>query len=401
MKETSHHRNPSTTSIPKLNKLKVSETIESIYSKTGLSKPLIIWTQSPLESYFAKAAIDSFCEKAQHYGWYYRWWDRASEGAVKIRENAVQSILDTGWRIGSKGTGNVAWSDLPVYSGDEDIPWKDIPPNTRLRFVDPNKDEYWTILLEAPSVNWDVQAAITKHSNDMIVDMWARYKFQMDHIDRKPLGGSRNMHLKMMREKEKLLCQKNLGFFPVKITHQKSGASVIMNDDFTTLRDFNCYIMPFEDICLISEPAKKMTKDSSSRLHCEIGPAALYPDGFQVFAWHGVHFPPEWLDQKPTAKTALSLRNTELRRVACEMIGWDSVLKQMKAKTINRDRDPEIGELLSLKGFSDIDEKFLRVRCGTGRDFVLPVPPDMRTARQANAWTWGLEGDQYKPEVRT
>jgi len=25
----------------------------------------------------------------------------------------------------------------------------------------------------------------------------------------------------------------------------------------------------------------------------------------------------------------------------------------------------------------------------------------MQTARQANAWTWGLEAEQYTPEVRT
>jgi hypothetical protein len=35
------------------------------------------------------------------------------------------------------------------------------------------------------------------------------------------------------------------------------------------------------------------------------------------------------------------------------------------------------------------------------RDFVLSVPRETTTAREANAWTYGLSSDQYKPEVRT
>jgi len=42
------------------------------------------------------------------------------------------------------------------------------------------------------------------------------------------------------------------------------------------------------------------------------------------------------------------------------------------------------------------------VRCGTGRTFALPVPPDMKTAIQANAWTYGLDPkDIFNLEVRT
>jgi len=35
------------------------------------------------------------------------------------------------------------------------------------------------------------------------------------------------------------------------------------------------------------------------------------------------------------------------------------------------------------------------------RDFVLSVPRATRTAREANAWTYGLSSDQYQLEVRT
>ena len=145
-----------------------------------------------------------------------------------------------------------------------------------------------------------------------------------------------------------------------------------------------------------------MRVNKSGRLHCETGPATAYSDGFQIHAWDGVIFPPRWINEKPEPREAFMWRNTEQRRVACEMIGWDNIFKEIKAKTVNKDRDPEIGQLVCVNMARGAgEEMFLRVKCGTGREFVLPVPPDMTTARQANAWTWGLKPEQYNPEVRT
>ena len=37
-----------------------------------------------------------------------------------------------------------------------------------------------------------------------------------------------------------------------------------------------------------------------------------------------------------------------------------------------------------------------------GREFAIPVPKDMKTAMQANLWTYNLEGGaSMLPEVRT
>ena len=83
------------------------------------------------------------------------------------------------------------------------------------------------------------------------------------------------------------------------------------------------------------------------------------------------------------------------------MVGWETILNKLDAVTINKDRDPEIGELVCVDIPGIGEEKFLRVNCGTGRQFALPVPPKMKTALEANAWTWGLSPHQYKPEVRT
>ncbi len=76
-------------------------------------------------------------------------------------------------------------------------------------------------------------------------------------------------------------------------------------------------------------------------------------------------------------------------------------------KVLNIDPDPEIGELFEvddhwLRRVGQPQQRFLRVTCGTGRKFVLSVPPWVETALEAQAWTWGLdEGVFTRPEVRT
>jgi hypothetical protein len=103
-----------------------------------------------------------------------------------------------------------------------------------------------------------------------------------------------------------------------------------------------------------------------------------------------------------TAKTALTWENIEQRRCACEILGWSAILRELKAKVIDTDGDPEIGELVEVDMPEVGQERFLRVRCGTGRQFALPVPPEMKTALEAQAWTWGMEPSSFvKPEIRT
>jgi hypothetical protein len=95
----------------------------------------------------------------------------------------------------------------------------------------------------------------------------------------------------------------------------------------------------------------------------------------------------------------------EQRRAAAEIIGWSRVLNAMSARVINRDGDPQIGTLLEVDLPDAPKSRFLRVRCGTGRDFCLPVPREIDTALAANAWTYGVEADRMNLfrnyEVRT
>ena len=171
------------------------------------------------------------------------------------------------------------------------------------------------------------------------------------------------------------------------------------------LAKYTGWLNVYEDVVVFQDRPEFIKFDEQKRLHSEIGPAIRYRDGYSVYSWHGVRIPSEWIEDKAnlSAKTALTWENLEQRRCACEILGWAKILKELKAEVIDDDGDPEIGTLLEVT-FPDIGkEKFLRVLCGTGREFALPVPPEMQTALEANMWTYDLKPEEFGlgPEIRT
>ena len=157
------------------------------------------------------------------------------------------------------------------------------------------------------------------------------------------------------------------------------------------------------DFCMASERPVTLSRDAAGRLHSETGPVISWSDGYGLYAWHGTVVPAEWIEKRESLDptTALTHQNVEQRRAAAEIIGWRRVLDAVGAVVINEDKDPMIGTLLEADLPDAPGSRFLRVRCGTGRDFVLPVPREMRDALEANAWTYGLDKGAYAPEVRT
>lgn len=141
------------------------------------------------------------------------------------------------------------------------------------------------------------------------------------------------------------------------------------------------------------------------RMHCADGPAFIN-DIADLYFWRGTLIPSEWIEDRASldARTAITWPNLEQRRVACsEIVGWSRILAELDADVIDADGDPQIGTLVEVS-LPDLPRRarFLRVQCGTGREFAVGVPPDVRTALAAQAWMQGVDlKDFRKPEVRT
>jgi len=164
------------------------------------------------------------------------------------------------------------------------------------------------------------------------------------------------------------------------------------------------WLSMFEDVVVFQDRPEVIKFDDQNRLHCEDGPAISYKDGLKVYSWHGIRVPKDWIENKGTLspETALTWDNVEQRRAACEILGWATVLRKLDARVIDCDDDPQIGTLVEVNIPEIGRERFIKDLCGTGREFAIPVPPDMKTALEANAWTYGLDGDILKQlEIRT
>ena len=181
--------------------------------------------------------------------------------------------------------------------------------------------------------------------------------------------------------------------------------AIAIDRNFLEMMESCGFYWTLDGICFASERPSEIHRDGEGRLHAEFGMSIRYAGtGWGLFHWHGTQVPCEWITQrnKLTPKIALTWENIEQRRAACEILGWSRILTELNSKTIDKDGDPEIGELVEVELPQIGREKFLRVLCGTKREFALPVPPTMKTALEAQAWTWGLDKKSFvKPEVRT
>ena len=163
------------------------------------------------------------------------------------------------------------------------------------------------------------------------------------------------------------------------------------------------WMYAYDGIALVSERPTEIHFDNRGLLHNENEMSVKFSDGWGVHSWHGIRVPGDWIENKKsiTPQIALHHENVEQRRAACEILGWNNILRELNAATIDKSANPFVGELLEVD-IPDIGkERFLRVMCGTGREFALPVPPDMQRASQAQAWLNFTTEDNYLPQLRT
>lgn len=166
-----------------------------------------------------------------------------------------------------------------------------------------------------------------------------------------------------------------------------------------------CWLLFWTDDTLYWVAKPVVHRDEQRRLHCETGPA-IVSDAEDLYFWEGTLVPGEWITDRASvsAKAALTWPNLEQRRIACShIVGWSRILRELDARTIDIDSDPLIGSLVEVQ-LPDLNSptRFCLVKCGTGRDFAICVPPDVDTALAAQAWMQGVPLRQFKkPEVRT
>jgi hypothetical protein len=83
------------------------------------------------------------------------------------------------------------------------------------------------------------------------------------------------------------------------------------------------WALPHQNICWVSERHNILERDERGRLHSVSGPACAYPDGWAIYAVHGVRVPADIIEdrQSITVSRIEAESNAEVRRVMIDLYG--------------------------------------------------------------------------------
>ncbi|MBM7784500.1 DUF6745 domain-containing protein [Tenggerimyces flavus] len=145
--------------------------------------------------------------------------------------------------------------------------------------------------------------------------------------------------------------------------------------------------------------------DDSLRPHCEDDPAIVWRDGWSLWFVHGVRVTQQIVEAPGTLRVDRITyeENAEVRRVMIDRYGTEKYLRAAEGKLVQQD---DFGELWQLRHGAE-PLQFVKVvnstpePDGTFRDYWLRVPPEVTTAHEAVAWTFGFTPEEYRPQRQT
>jgi hypothetical protein len=174
----------------------------------------------------------------------------------------------------------------------------------------------------------------------------------------------------------------------------------------------------FSKVAIVTSAPYRLNRDSENRLHCEHGPALAYPDGWAIWAIHGVRV----AEKVITAPLTLGVGeiayepNLAVRRVMLERFGYERFIQQAGLEPVQADcfgrlyrLDPQCFRSLNRPNLGYATEPIALVEVvnatpepdGGRRRYFLCVPPTTRTAHEAVAWTFGLRPREYQPNAES
>lgn len=161
-----------------------------------------------------------------------------------------------------------------------------------------------------------------------------------------------------------------------------------------------------DQVCFVCRNPKTLITNDSGQLHCAFGAAATWNDGFDIHCWRGLLVDPDLIKRahEVTIQQVLGEKNAETRRILLDMFGDERFIRESGATIVNKDK---CGVLYRYTFESDEPLQMVKVRNstreldGSYKDYYLRVPPNVTTAHEAVAWTFGLTSTEYQPEFES
>lgn len=163
---------------------------------------------------------------------------------------------------------------------------------------------------------------------------------------------------------------------------------------------------PFENVCCAWDGPLELHTDDRFRLHHDTDVAVRFSEGCGLHYMRGFHVPESMVKGTFFIPDIDNERNVELRRIMIEKYGLADYIEDSEAEILASD---DYGVLYIKYQSSLLDEPVVAVKVtnktadadGKYREYFLRVPPHIRTAREAVAWTFGFEAEEYQPVIET
>ena len=164
--------------------------------------------------------------------------------------------------------------------------------------------------------------------------------------------------------------------------------SIDIDRNYLDLCESSGFYWILNDVCFASERPREINLDDNGRLHNENGNSISYPSNWGLYHWHGVQVP-EGVILSPeliTIDQIKSERNSEVRRIMIERMGYDKYIKESNLILIDEcSDDHEIIGLRTARLFKGDDDLFLL-------DMLNSTPePDGSVKR----YVLSIDGDSY------
>jgi hypothetical protein len=366
------------------------EGVRLAYAAANLPPPsTVIWLDSPMAGAIGYAYLMALRQALREKGLPQSVgdsvWDsvgasvRASVGD-SVRDSVWASVRDSVWASVRDSVGDSVWDS--VWDSVRDSVWASVGDSVR--------DSVWASVGDSvrdsvgasvrASVGDSVRASVGASVGDSVRDsVWAAGYGQHD--------------------------ASWLGFYD---TFAQFGLPDLVAPltGLTRIAESSGWFWPFAGAVILTERPARLRRDDRGRLHSEDGAALQYPDGWGIYAWHGVRVA-EAIIVNPSSITVGAIRaeqNSEIRRVMLTRYGEGRYLQDIGAVPIHAD---EFGTLYraELPG----DEPLVCVSVlnstpepdGSRKPYMLRVPPEIRTAHEAVAWTFNKTPEEYRPLIET
>ena len=160
------------------------------------------------------------------------------------------------------------------------------------------------------------------------------------------------------------------------------------------------FVLPLEDRVWLCERPTVVSRERNGLLHASDGPALDWGGMMPFYLWHG-----EEVTRKsvgPAEEIYIwdfgNERNRRARDLMLEKYGLERYC-QKAGKRVQQDETGTLwraGVIWAVEVVNGTEEPD-----GSRKTYFLRVPPTVRTAREAVAWTYGLRRRDYRVAVRT